>query len=268
MNRVTQLENFARAGYLARAVVYVLLGYFALTTAGGGSEGTTDVLQQIKDVPAGSVLLILVAIGLFGYGVFRLYGAAIDIQGEGSDFKGAGKRIGHAASGLAHLVLAFLAAKFALGEGGSGKGGGQGSAEAAQTASQFPGGETLLYIIGIGLLLAGLNQLVKAATGKFMALLDANAPSLAEILGRLGFAARAVVFGVIGWQVISTASGDSERIGIGPALNALRDTGWLYMLVAAGLLLFGLFSLVMARYRRIRNEDVLRRLRGEAARAV
>lgn len=260
MERLRRIETFARIGYLARAVVYVLLGYFALTTAGG--QGTSDVLQQIKDAPAGTVLLYLVGIGLAGYGVFRLYGAYMDLQGHGSDSKGLAVRIGHAGSGLAHLVLAYVAFR-AAGGSAAGGGGGQQTGEAASTVAQIPGGEALILIIGVGFFFAAINQGVKAYTGRFMGLLDAAAPSFAEIAGRLGYAARAVVFAVLGWQVTSAvlSSTESQIGGIGRVLNSLRDTGWLYTVVAIGLILFGIFSLVMARYRRIRNDDVVARLK-------
>jgi hypothetical protein len=259
MERITRLETFARAGFLARGIVYILLGYFALTTA--ASTGTGDVLEAIGQVPLGTVLLALVGLGLLGYGFFRLYGAAIDFDGEGDDAKGAAMRVGHAASGLAHFVLAYLAFQLALGNGGSSGGGAEGAAAGA-TASA-PGGEILLGIVGAGFLAAALSQLARAVTGKFMRDFDADAPHWSEYLGRAGYAARAVVFATIGGQLLSMAlGGGNGEVGLEAALNSLRDTGWLYMLVAFGLLLFGLFSLVMARYRRICDEDVLRRLSG------
>lgn len=261
MNRVVRIQNFARIGYLARAVVYILLGYFALSTS--NSEGTTGVLEEIQDAPAGGILLALVGIGLVGYGIFRLYGAWIDIQGDGTDAKGLGKRIGHTASGLAHLYLGYYAIKTVLGDG-SGGSSGNGEEQAASSIMSWPGGEILIGLIGVGFLLAALNQAVKAYTGKFMGLLDADAPHQAEYIGRAGYAARAVVYAVLGWNVASAAfSGNASEVGgIGEVMNSLRDPNWLYMAVAFGLLLFGVFSVVMARYRTIRNDDVLARLRG------
>lgn len=267
-SRVTRVETFARIGFLARGVVYILLGYFALSTA--NADGPTGVLQEIRDMPAGTILLALVGIGLAGYGIFRLYGAAIDIQGDGSGAKGAGKRGGHAASGLAHLFLAYYALSSAFGSDGSGGSGGGGSGGTEEQAASWlltlPFGEILLALIGIGFLGAALNQAVKAYTAKFMFQLDADAPQFAEYVGRAGYAARAVVFFVLGWKVTSAAlAGRANEVGgIGEVLNALRDPQWLYMIVAIGLLLFGVYSLVMARYRRIRDEDVLQRLRATA----
>jgi len=261
MSRVTSIENFARVGYLSRAVVYGLLGYLTLTTA--DSQGTTGVLEQIETMSGGTILLTLVGLGLLGYGIFRLYGAWLDLQGHGKDAKGIAVRIGHAASGLAHVFLCYFALKTVIGGSGGSSGEGESAGQAAGTLAAMPMGEILLAVIGLGFLAAAMNQAVKAYTANFMALLDADAPSMAEHVGRAGYAARAVVFAVLGWQIVSAAlNGKSETVGgIGQVLDSLRTTNWLYISVAVGLLLFGLFSLVMARYRKIRNEDVLERLK-------
>lgn len=261
MSRVTNIENFARAGYIGRAVVYGLAGYLTLTTA--GSEGTTGVLEEIKTMSGGPILLTLVGIGLLGYGIFRLYGAWMDLQGHGSDAKGIAVRLGHAASGFAHVFLCYFAIKAAFGLSGGPSGDGGTAGQAAGTLASMPMGEILLAIVGLGFLAAAINQAAKAYTSNFMALLDADAPSLAKHIGQAGYAARAVVFAVLGWQITAAAlSGNARAVGgIGQVLDSLRSTNWLYIAVAIGLLLFGLFSLVMARYRRITNDNVLERLK-------
>lgn len=255
MNPIRRLETFARAGYLARGVVYGLLGLFALTTAGAGSEGTDGVFAAIRDLPLGVPLLLLLALGLAGYGVFRLYGAVVDLEpGDGAVH--IAKRIGHAASGLGHLFLAYTAAQLAMGERSGGSG-------AAGTVLDWPMGGWLLVLIGLGFLAAAVEQAIKAWTAKFMAKLAVDAPDFTEWVGRAGYAARAVVFVVIGWSVLQAGlgGGAGEVKNLGGALTELSDTGFLYTLVAIGLILFGVFSLVLARYRTIRDEDVVARLK-------
>ncbi len=265
MSRVTQVQTIARAGYLARAVVYFLIGYIALTT--GKGSGASDILGKIEEIPGGKVLLALTGVGLLGYGIFRLYGAAIDIEGWGDGAKGIVQRLGHVASGLGHLFLAYVAVKTVLGggDGGSQSGGG-GQEQAASMILGFPGGGVVLGFVGLCFIGAGVEQGIKAYTAKFMKLLDADTPQFVEYLGRIGFAARAVVFLVIGWFTIKAALAEegSNVRGVGGAIASLQNDGWLFTLVAAGFLLFGLFSLCMARYRTIRNEDVLERLKHEA----
>lgn len=258
MNRVTQLETFARAGFFARGVVYMMLGYLTLAT--GRSEGTSTVLDDLQDLPAGNIILAVTALGLFGYGVFRLYGAALDLDGDGTDFKGVGKRIGHACSGITHFVLCYLAVRIMMGSGGSGT-------DPGDTARSLPGGAVLLVLVGIGFALAAIEQAIQAATAKFMSRLAADTPSFAEAVGRIGYAARAIVFAILSWQVLRAGlGGDRGELSFEAALDTLRDTGWGYTAVAAGLLVFGIFSLIMARYRTIRNEDVLERAKSGAMR--
>ena len=257
MEKLAKLEYFARAGYLARAIVYFLLGY--LTFATSQAEGTASVLDNIQDLPAGTVILVITGIGLAAYGFFRIYGAIIDIQDDGDDAKAYGKRVGHVASGIAHLILAFLAIRLALGMGSSG---GSGSAEATQKVLSFPGGQAVIAVVGACFLLAGFNQAVKAVTGKFRRLLSPDVPEWGVWMGRIGYAARAVVFAAIGWHLLRSAwAEDAQNVGFQASLQTLRETGWVYDAVAIGLLIFGLFSLVMARYRTIRDGALKDRIR-------
>jgi hypothetical protein len=261
MNRLRRVETFARLGYLARGVVYVLLGYLAF--ASSRAKSPTNVLAEIKDMPAGEPILLLVGIGLAFYGLFRLYGAALNIDGEDNDAIGIGKRVGHVASGLGHFVLAYVAINAATGSATPAKQGGDRSGEAASFLLSLPAGEIILALIGLGFLAAAAEQAHKAWSGKFLRELDADTPHAAKFLGHAGYGARAVVFAVIGWNIASSAlSGDAREVGgVGMALEKLRENPTVFTLVAIGLFLFGLFSLVMARFARIRDEDAVTRLK-------
>ncbi len=268
MNRLRRLETFARAGYLARGLVYVLLGYFAFTTARSKSPG--DILAMIHDAPFGAALLVLVGIGLAFYGLFRLYGAALDLDGDGDDAKGAGKRVGHGLSGLAHLFLSYVAFKGAAGAPPPQADGKEAQAgEAASVLLSLPGGEIVLGLIGLGFLAAAADQALHAWRATFMRTVDADAPAWVEPVGRVGHAARAVVFAIIGWNIAAGAlRGSAEQVGgIGVALEKLRGQETVFTLVAIGLFAFGVFGLVMAFYARIRDEDVVARLRREVREA-
>lgn len=261
MERVARLETFARLGYFARGVVYLLLGYFALST--GGGEGTATVIERLRDIPLGSVALVVIAIGLAGYGLFRLYSGWLDLNGDGSDAGGLFKRFGQAASAVTHLALAFFAVKTALGLRDSG----DGAREAAETAFTFPGGALAVGLVGALIVVAGLGNFLEAWKARFRRLLDAKAPDWTCHAGRAGYAARGAVFVMIGWQVIALAAGlDDGRIGMESAMAELSRREWLFTAIATGLGLFGLFSLVMAAYARIRDENVLERLKAEIRR--
>lgn len=263
MNQLRQLETFARAGWFARGVVYGLLGYLAIATGRGGANGPNAVFNHLHDMPAGSILLLLLIVGLTFYGAFRLYGAAMDSEGNGRDAKGAAIRAGHVASGIAHFLLAWIAVKL-LTTDSSGSTGAE--ADAARVVLDWPFGGTLLGLAGLAFLAAAAHQAKKAWNASFMADMDSDAPALVKPIGQAGTAARAVVFAIIGYSLMRAGwfSQAEEVKGLGEVLSGLRSEPIIYALVAMGLLLFGLFSFIQARWGRICNEDVVARLKAAA----
>lgn len=259
MNRLRNLETFARAGWCARGVVYCLLAAFALTGMGAADANPQGVFRSVRDMPAGALLLLLLAVGLALYGAYRLYGAALDSEGKGRDAKGVAIRIGYAASGVGHFVLAWAAGRLALGEA---SGGGR-EKEAAGMLLDMPLGSTILGLVGLAFIAAAAQQAIKAWTTEFVRDLAFGAPSWVVPVGRAGLAARAVVFVVIGISLVRAGCFGSagEVKGLGDALSSLTENKSLYFLVAAGLFLFGIHSFVEARWRRIRDEDVVARLK-------
>lgn len=261
MDTIRRLETFARAGWCARGVVYCLLAYFALNGAGGSAASPQGVFKSIETMPGGGVLLIVLAAGLALYGAYRLYGALLDSEGKGNGAKGLGIRIGYAASGLAHFVLAWAATRLAAGDAT----GGDGAQEqaAAGMLLDVPLGGTLLGGVGLCFVAAAAHQAFKAWTTQFMQGVSPDAPAWVVPVGRAGLAARAVVFVVIGYSLVQAGwFGSADEVkGIGDALSALNDHPELYLLVAAGLFLFGVHSFVEARWRRIRDEDVISRIK-------
>ncbi len=259
---VDKSEKFnwlVRLGYFARAVLYTLLGIIALTSAEQISEGAQGVFQAIQDYPAGTVLLWVLAIGLVGYALFRLASTFFDIENHGTDKKGIAQRGGHAASAVGHLLLAWSAYQFASSAGGGSSGGDEGSRaqEAAAGVLSFEFGSIVLGLLGLAFLAAAFFQAKKGISGEFMQRISREAPDATRWLGGAGYLARAVVFGVIGWSLVQSAwlSSSTEVVTLGGAVASLGEDGIVFTLVAAGLLMFGLFSLVLARYRIIPDMD-------------
>ncbi len=255
------VERLARVGYVAYGVVYVLVGGLALRAAFGGDGGATGqegALRFILAAPLGKVLLVLVALGLLAYAAWRVFQGVADPDNEGKDVKGIGKRINHALNGLFLCALAFTAGGLALGSGG---GGGGGPDDWTATLLAQPLGRWLAVAAGAVICGVGLYQFYKAYKADFRDELKLGEMSLGEKrwtthAGRLGFSAKGAVFLVIGIFLAQAAlqSNPQKARGLGGALETLvRQPFGPYLLgaVAAGLVAFGAFMFVMARYRRI-----------------
>ena len=259
------LEHFARGGLAARGLVYVMVGGLAVLAAigsGGGVGGGGSALRWLLNQPLGAAPLALIGFGLVCFSAWRIVSAALDPDRHGTSPKGLGTRAVHALSGVVNGGLALTAFGLAI---GAGSGGGDDAAAQDWTAwllSQ-PFGSWLVGLVGLGVIGAGAFHLWKAWRGDMLKRLSvpSDKRGVALALGRLGYAARGVVFGVIGTLLIVAAvhSDSSEAKGLGGALDALREQpfGWILLaLVAAGLAAFGAFGLAQARWRRIDAPDM------------
>lgn len=261
MPSANPVTTLTRIGFASRGIMYLTIGYLALRS--GRTEDGAGALAALSS-GSGQVLLYVMALGSWAYGFWRLSEAAVDSEGHGASVKGRAVRAGGAVSGLIHFALGALALKLA---GGSGDAGGDSAQAGVASALQLPFGAATVMLAAATLLLTGIFQLVKEAKGDFLRQLDPQAAHRAWVkwLGRAGYAARGVVFIAMGWFLFQAAlrSDAAEAGGMAAALDAFP--GALATAVAAGLLLFGLFSLVEARFRRINDPEVLERMKARLA---
>jgi hypothetical protein len=234
-SRKPPLEMLARLGYGARGAVYGLVGGLALLAAtgnGGGTEGSRGALQSLLAQPFGKVWLAAIALGLCGFAAWRVVEPLTDADRRGTSWRALGQRAAHLVSGGIYGSLAVFALGLALGSGGSGAG----EDRAAQDWTAFllaqPFGRWLVGLIGAGVVAAGFAFLARGWRGDvtdYLALSPAHR-RWAVPLGRLGFAARGVVFIVIGTFLALAAlhSNSREVHGLGGALGSLQAQpyGW------------------------------------------
>jgi hypothetical protein len=255
------IERLARFGYVAYGVVYLLVGVLAMQAAFGSAAeaaGQQGALRSVLVAPLGRVLLCIIALGLLAYTAWRLYEGVMDPENEGSDLKGIAKRLDYVINGLFHGALAFYAGQLAFDSGGGG-GGSPDDWTAALMSEPF--GRWVVVVAGVGAVGAGLYQFYNAYKADFREKLKTAEMSLREKwwttqVGRLGYAARGVVFGVIGIFLIqaSLQTDPDEARGLGGALETLdRQPFGPYLLgaVALGFVAYGAFMFVTSRYRRI-----------------
>lgn len=254
----SSIKTLARLGFAAIGVVYLLMGVLALLAATGVGRGAhadrEEAVLRLQDLPGGRILLGLIAIGLLGYIVWRFTQALRDTEQKGSDAKGLGTRLWYAVSGLFYGGLALYAGRLAL-SGQAAKGGGA-SQSVAATVLRWPAGEWLLVLGGAVVVGFGLYQIYRAYAGQFQK--DVNASSLSATqqrlvyrVGQVGFTARGIVLGIIGYFVVQ-AGLQSRAAAVGStsdALDLLAAMGPAILgAVAAGLVAYGLYMLVQARY--------------------
>ena len=259
------LEKFARFGYAAKGVVYVLVGGLAAMAAFGSrgeTTGSKGALDMVSEQPYGRVLLGVVAFGLAGYALWQFIRAIEDPEYEGSDGKAIAKRIGFFISGVIHFGLVWYAIGIIT---GAAAGGGGGEDQGAKTWSarvmEYPMGQWFLLLTGVGIVGYGIYQLVKAfksELGKRLHLgqLEPGTYRVVVAVSRFGMAARGVVFGIIGGFLALAAyhHNPDEAKGIAGALEALQRQPygpWLLGTIAVGLIAYGVYEFVKARYRQI-----------------
>lgn len=258
MARVTRLDWIAKAGYAARGVVYILFGWLALSARSNAEEGKEGVFDAIQDMPMGEILLPLTALGLIAYGIYRLTCAFLDVEGKGNEPKGLAGRAAQFFSGVIHLALAYTATQFIGGDKTEPTGDGETTREATRTLLDYELGDTGLWIVALGFFIAAGWQAYRAFKSKHMKNLSADAPPFAETIGRIGVATRGLVFAVIGYSFVRSAQTENaeQAKAMGSAVASLYEMGWVYTFVAVGLILFGVFSLIQARYRIVPPVDV------------
>jgi hypothetical protein len=267
------IETAARAGYAARGAVYTLIGGLALAAAfsGGGqsAEGSRGALATLLDEPFGQALIVIIAIGLFGYAIWRLVQGLKDPDGHGTDAKGTAVRIAFIISAVLHTLLALYCLSlvfgwtFGLGGGGSSGGSGSGVGGADKLTAELmsvTAGRWLVGLVGVTVIGAGIAQFVRGYKQNFRRYLALSGDAMRRWrpVCRAGLYARGVAFAIIGGFLIVAAwqADPSEARGLGGALETLRSWEfgpWLLGLVALGLLAFAAYSFVEAYARRIRS---------------
>ncbi|MBD2722886.1 DUF1206 domain-containing protein [Hymenobacter armeniacus] len=257
------IRALARLGFAAIGVVYVLMGVLALLAAFGQRAGAhadkEEAVQHLQDLPAGSVLLGLIALGLLGYIAWRFTQAIRDTESKGSGAKGLAVRLWYVCSGLFYSGLALYAGKLAL--NGRAEKGGDSSQSLTAKVLAWPGGDWLLIVLGLVVIGIGLFQGYRAFSGRLKNDVDgqhltAKQARLVFRAGQVGVTARGVVVAIIGYFVVQ-AGRQSHAGAVGStdeAFDLLAAMGPLALgAVAAGLLAYGLYSLVQAKYPLLRG---------------
>ncbi len=255
------LRWLARAGLAARGIMYIIVGWIAVEVAFGHSSQKADrsgALQEISSKPVGGVLIWLLAVGFIGMTLWRLSEAAFGSPGSGDEHK-TGKRLAALGRAVVYAVISWSVLKYALGEGT--KSSDKQSVDLTATLLKYPGGQALVVAIGLALIGGGVYLAYSAWKEKFRKDLEfgqagTRVRRIVEWLGKFGGMARGAVFVTAGIFLVVAAVQHNPRQakGIDSALRTLASTPlgpWLLVLVAIGLIMFGLFSFCQAKWKRL-----------------
>lgn len=241
----SKFQWMARLGFVTRGLLYIVIAWLVIRT--GRTEDLTGAMEYLGR-GVGRSLMIFVVAGMAGYGLWRVSDAAFGMDSGRHHPKAWRRRIAAGTSGVIYLFLAYKALRVMLGERGH-----VGDVQQhAATALHMPAGDLALGIAAAVLAGAGIVQLWKAASCSFLRHLgEAAREPVAKWIGRIGYAARGVIFMTVAWLLARSAFDNSaaEAGGLEQALDALR--GPLQFPVAAGLALFGAYSILEARFRSI-----------------
>jgi type IV secretory pathway VirB2 component (pilin) len=258
------VEIGGRAGFVARGVIYVLVGVLAVRIAfadGGGRQADRGgALAEIAHKPFGHALLWLLGAALAGMALWRLSQAAFGQTGP--DGGKAGKRAAAGARCVFYAVTAYSVLAYAVGEKGSGSGStDKQSEDVTAKALDWPGGQWIVAVAGVAVACAGLWIAARAAMRSFhkrlkMAEMSQRQRRMVDVLGVFGGVARGVVFATAGvFALVAAIRHDSgQSKGMDNTLRSFAETSagpWLLVLVAVGLVAFGAFSWANARWRRV-----------------
>ena len=259
--RSAAMKWLARAGFVARGIMYAVIGWIALQIAfrhSGQQADKNGALHTLDSTPVGTFALWVLVIGFFGMALWRLseasYGAA------GPDGRKTKTRLGALARTVLYAVTGYGVLRYAIGAGGP-QSSNQQSVDLTATLLHHPGGRVLVVIIGLALIGAGLVTGYQYWTEKFLKNLQTGQMSITtrRIMawpGRVGGVARGIIFITAGiFLVVASAEAKpQEAKGIDSSLRALAATPigpWLLVLVATGLIMFGVYSCCEARWRNV-----------------
>ena len=256
------IEPLARLGYASKALVYAIVGYLAIASAlnrGGRVTDTSGALRVVLTQPFGKFLLIVLAVGLCGYAVWRILDAIRDPDRHGTEFKGLVTRIGNAVRAMIYGGLGIEAFRLFAGRRGSN------GREAEMWTARFfdvPMGEWLIGLAGLIVAVYGVSEIISSFKGGYSDTLDLSpiAPAYrrtVENISRVGIGARGVIIIVLGIFLVRAAltRDPSEAHGTRESMLEVANAvpgGWALLFIGVGLLAYAFDQAIHARCRRIR----------------
>jgi Domain of Unknown Function (DUF1206) len=243
------VEWGARLGYGASGVLHLLLAYLTVQIAlgSGGDEQASQsgALGTLAEEPVGQVLLWVIAVGFALLAVWQL--TELVTQQEAFDKAKAGGKL------VLYSALAWTSFVFATGGQTSSN---QQTKDFTRTLMDAPAGQLLVGLVGVGILGIAGYHVYKGWREKFLEDLQEHPGRWVVIVAKVGYILKGVALAAVGVLFITAAIQHraGKATGLDGALRSLRDlpAGTVVLLVIAlGLLAYGVYSFARARYARV-----------------
>lgn len=256
------LERAQRLGYVVRGVLYGVVGLLAMEIAIGGGGRAVDQrgsLQFLVANPFGKVVLVVCVVGLAAYSLWGFVRAVYDPLHRGSKPGGIVARLGFAWSGAAYATLVWFALQLLL----SPVNAAQGDSVQASVATMLraPAGGALTVAAGLVAIAGATGQFVDAYRAPWRGdferyRMSPEEQAAANMLGVLGYVARGITFGLVGWFMVQAGvhHDPAQAHSYGGAFLFLLQQPfgrWLLGFTAAGFVALGIHSLACARWMRL-----------------
>lgn len=253
-------ERLGRVALATQGVLYVAMGFIALSLALGdrsGEASQSGAIESVARQPFGQVLLVVLLLGLAAHAAWRLLLAVRGEPGPDDDGQSVAKRVanlGRAGIYVSFSLLAYRLLTTSRGDDGNSQ------VESTARVLDWPAGKWLVMGAGLAVVATGLWNMSKVVTAKFLEDLDTarceeRLRQAIEAAGRVGYFSRGVAFALVGWFLLKAGleHDASESRGLDQSLKELLERShgpWILGALALGLALFGSYRLLDARFRK------------------
>lgn len=250
------LNTFARLGFVARGIIYIVIGVIAFMLALGSARHEPDragAVEAIATKPFGFFLLWVLVIGFAALAIWRFAQVAlIRVDDDGH-------RLRALVYGIAYAIAFFSTLMFVL-HGRTPVSSDQTSRDISARLLSYNGGQVILIVAGLLILVAGVLMVLNGLRAEFtehlrMGWMRRSTRDTVVRLGQAGYVARGVVVIGVGAAAVDAAMtyNSAKAKGIDGVLRAILGEPFgpfLLILVALGLIAFGLLSFYEAKWRR------------------
>lgn len=257
------VRHLARAGFLAKCVVYLVMGLLALSLALGAGGALTDsrgALTAVSRAPLGRFAVLVLAVSLCGLALWFAVDGLLDPDRLRTGKGGPILRLGQVIGALGYVGLAIWAFGLFAGDVHADETTDQLTKSWTGHALALPGGPVLVFLVGAVIAAVGLRQARVGIRREFLKPLDLRGTPAALRraaigTGVAGFLTQGLVFALVGLFFVQAAVEEEawEATGFDGALAVLArgpHGALLLSIVSIGLLAYAAFAAIEGTFRR------------------